>query len=107
MIHRGPGFPGVIWFGYSPTLLVSKLDRRHTERFIERQMADGRRGLGVGEEPISNDGVKVWFSINHSMFSGLSERSLKLTMTDEKMGKIYTILNTADNGIRIQAVPVS
>ncbi len=44
MIYRGSGF-----LAFS---LPRKLDRRHTGRLRkERQLADGRSGKGVGEEP--------------------------------------------------------
>jgi hypothetical protein len=65
----------------------------------------GEEGGGGGGAK-SNDGVKAWFSLSHSMLSGLSERSQKLTMIDLKMTR-KTILNTADNGISIQVVPLS
>ena len=55
MIYREPGFLAVVWFSSSPTPsppLVSKLDRRHTERLRnKRQLFDRRGGKGVGEEP--------------------------------------------------------
>jgi hypothetical protein len=44
MIYRGPGLLAVVLF-------VSKLDRPHRKTEKKRQLADGREGEGVEEEP--------------------------------------------------------
>jgi hypothetical protein len=56
MIYGGPGVPAVVSFNLAPPStpyppLVSKLLVPHIDTEKERQIADGRRGMGVGEEP--------------------------------------------------------
>jgi hypothetical protein len=68
---------------------VSKLDRathRKTEK--ERQLADGLKGGGGNGGAKSYGGEKAWSSINHSIFSVLSN--------------VYSYrIDTTMNGVRI------
>jgi hypothetical protein len=61
MKYRGPDFLAIEWFGSSLTpSIVSKLDRRRTER----QFAEGR---GVGAK--SYDGKKAWSAMYNPTLS--------------------------------------
>jgi hypothetical protein len=55
MIYRGPGFLADALFGSSPTPSSTSSPEakaaRHRKAENKRQLADGRRGEGVGEEP--------------------------------------------------------
>jgi hypothetical protein len=75
--------------------LISKLDRRHTERLRkeERQLADGRGGGGRGGRGAeSYDRKKAWSFKNHSILSGF----LLFIVFDDDI-KNNTTLVVADN----------
>ncbi len=78
MIYRGPGFLVVGWFASTPTFSpspVSKLDQRHTGRLKMTPCWQGGRS-GRGAE--SCDHKKAWFSMHHSILSGVIEIRWKI-----------------------------
>jgi hypothetical protein len=63
MIYRGTGFLAVVGFGSTPTPFSPKAEK-------EIQLAAGREGEEVGEEPNHTTQKKAWSSINLSILSG-------------------------------------
>jgi hypothetical protein len=67
MDYRGPGFPA--FYNLAPTpsfpFLVSKLDRRHSERRRKSYNLLTREGEEEGEGAKSHDGEKTWSSTKH------------------------------------------
>ncbi len=69
MVYGRPGRLAGVWFSSSlPPPPVSKLDWRHKKPEKERQLADGRRGERVWEEPNLRTERKPG-PLNHSILS--------------------------------------
>jgi len=65
MNYRGPAFSASYdWLVPHP---LSKLDRPHIGRLRKRDILPTGEGGGA----VSYDGKRAWFSINHSILSGL------------------------------------
>jgi hypothetical protein len=86
MIYRGPGFSRrrMIWLlpHHLPLPFpVSKLDRRHTGRLKDKQLADGRGGGGWGWSQIMRRDENLVLSI---IFNTLWLNQLKLSVLTPK-----------------------
>ncbi len=88
MIYRGPGFHAVVWFGSSPT----PLSRQQLTLFLRLPVCrwscllTGERGAGkgLGRKKFIRP-RESWFSINHSILSGMEYACIVYCVTYTKL----------------------